>query len=69
MGELLVFLNNIILLFKRNLLKKSLCEYHEPSVQFSHQLCRLTLCDPMDCSTPDLPVHHQFLEHAQTHVH
>ena len=25
------------------------------------QLC-LTLCDPMDCSTPGLPVHHQFLE-------
>ena len=29
----------------------------------------LTLCDPMDCSTPDLPVHHQLLELTQTHVH
>ena len=29
----------------------------------------LILCDPMDCSTPDIPVHHQFLELAQTHVH
>ena len=31
--------------------------------QFSSvaQLC-LTLCDPMDCSTPGLPVHHQLLE-------
>ena len=29
----------------------------------------LTLCDPMDCSTPGLPVHHQLLELAQTHVH
>ena len=29
----------------------------------------LTLCDPMDCSTPDLPVRHQLLELAQTHVH
>ena len=28
-----------------------------------------TLCDPMDCSTPGLPVHHQLLELAQTHVH
>ena len=28
-----------------------------------------TLCDPMDCSMPGLPVHHQFLELAQTHVH
>ena len=27
-----------------------------------------TLCDPMDCSTPGLPVHHQLLELAQTHV-
>ena len=29
----------------------------------------LTLCDPMDCSTPGLPVHHQLLELAQSHVH
>ena len=29
----------------------------------------LTLCDPMNCSTPGLPVHHQFLEFTQTHVH
>ena len=27
------------------------------------------VCDPMDCSTPGLPVHHQLLELAQTHVH
>ena len=40
------------------------------SVQLSSvtQSC-LTLCDPMDCSTPGLPVHHQLLEHTQTHVH
>ena len=37
-----------------------------PSVQFSVQsLCRPTLCDPMDCSTPGFPVHHQLLEPAQ----
>ena len=29
----------------------------------------LTLCNPMDCSTPSFPVHHQVLELAQTHVH
>ena len=29
----------------------------------------LTLCDPMDCSTPGFPVHHQLLELPQTHVH
>ena len=28
-----------------------------------------TLCDPMDCSTPGFPVHHQHLEFTQTHVH
>ena len=37
--------------------------------QFSSaaQLCP-TLCNPMDYSTPGFPVHHQFLELAQTHV-
>ena len=40
------------------------------SVQFSSvaQLCS-TLWDPMNCSTPGLPVHHQFLGFTQTHVH
>ena len=28
-----------------------------------------SLCDPMNCSTPGLPVHHQLLEFNQTHVH
>ena len=28
-----------------------------------------TLCNPMDCSTPGLPVHHQLLVFIQTHVH
>ena len=40
------------------------------SVQFSSvtQSCP-TLCDPMDCSMPSFPVHHELLELAQTHVH
>ena len=39
-------------------------------VQFSSvaQSCP-TLCDPMNRSTPDLPVHHQLQEFTQTHVH
>ena len=39
-------------------------------VQFSSlaQSCT-TLCDPMDCGTPGFPVHHQLLEHTQTHAH
>ena len=32
------------------------------------QLCP-TLCDPMNCSTPGLSVHHQLAEFTQTHVH
>ena len=28
-----------------------------------------TLCDPVNCSTPGLPVHHQLPESTQTHVH
>ena len=28
-----------------------------------------TVCNPMDCSTPGLPVHHQLWEFTQTHVH
>ena len=37
--------------------------------QFSSvaQLC-LTLCDPMDCSTLGLPVHHHLMEFTQTRV-
>ena len=40
------------------------------SVQFSSvtQSC-LTLCDPMNRSTPGLPVHQQLPESSQTHVH
>ena len=34
----------------------------------SLQSCPI-LCDPMDCSTPGLPVQHQLLEFTQTHVH
>ena len=40
-------------------------------VQFSsvQSLSRVRLCDPMNCSTPGLPVHHQLPEFTQTHVH
>ena len=42
----------------------------KPVVQFRSiaQSCP-TLCDPMNCSTPGLPVHHQLPESTQTHVH
>ena len=38
------------------------------SVQSVTQSC-LTLCNPMNCSTPGLPVHHQLPEFTQTYVH
>ena len=40
-------------------------------IQFSsvQSLSRLTLCDPMNCSTPGLPDHHQLPEFTQTHAH
>ena len=45
------------------------CNY--VSVQFSCSVTQsyLTLCDPIDCSTPGFPVHHQLPELAQTHAH
>ena len=51
-----------------NFRKLSLLSFY--SVQFSSvaQLCP-TLCNPMNHSTPGLPVHHQLLEFTQTHVH
>ena len=58
-----------------SLLSSAMCtrkhQYHiYISVQFSSvtQSC-LTLCDPVDCTTPGFPVHHQLLELTQTHVH
>ena len=38
------------------------------SIRSVAQSC-LTLCNPMDCSTLGLPVHHQLPEFTQTHVH
>ena len=54
----------MIILYLNNYLKNFLC------LQLSSvtQSC-LSLCDPMDCSTPGLPVHHQLPELTQTHVH
>ena len=37
------------------------------SVQFTYSV--VSDCDPMDCSTPGFPIHHQLPELTQTHVH
>ena len=44
---------------------ESMIDYQFSSVP---QSC-LTLCDPVNCSTPGLPVHHQLPEFTQTHIH
>ena len=46
-----------------------ICKGHV--IQFSsvHSLGHVRLCNPMDCGTPGLPVHHQSPEPTQTHVH
>ena len=50
--------------------RESLCFVLIPSVQFiSVAQSYPTLCDPMDYSSPGLPVHHQHPESTQTHVH
>ena len=49
-------------------------EFPKRKMNLEDQFCSVTqscptLCDPMNCSTPGLPVHHQLLEFTQTHVH
>ena len=59
----------IVTLFECFVLAIPEAKYSWPLIQFSSvaQLCP-TLCDPMNCSTPGLPVHHQLPEFTQTHV-
>ena len=47
---------------------KSVNQTKFSSVQFSRSVVSDS-CDPMDCSTPGFPVHHQLPELTQTHVH
>ena len=62
------YFNQFVLL--TNLFPMNLLGVTFSSVQFISitQSC-LTLRDPMDCSTPGLPVHHQHPEFTQTHAH
>ena len=45
-----------------------LCHKYSDQIRSVAQSCP-TLCDPRNYSTPGLPVHHQFPEFTQTHVH
>ena len=59
---------SVVLIKKTCICKACFCVYI--ILQFSSvaQLCP-TLCDPMNRSTPDLPVQHQLPEFTQTHIH
>ena len=48
---------------------KNIHTYTKVKVLVAQSYPTLTLCNPMDCSTPGFPVHHQLPELAQTHVH
>ena len=60
--------------YRHSFFNKSKCSWYSDhwissqSVSSVTQSC-LTLCDPMNCSTPGLPVHHQLPEFTQTHAH
>ena len=73
MSLLLNMLSKLIITFlsrSKNLLISWLGSLSAVIFQFSSvsQSCP-TLCDPMNHSTPGLPVHHQLPESTQTHVH
>ena len=42
---------------------------HNACISAIQLLSHVQLCDPMVCSMPGFPVHHQLLELTQTHVH
>ena len=55
---------------KCNLYANLLNDFSNLMIQFSSVTqSGLTLCDPLNCSTPGLPVHHQPPEFTQTHIH
>ena len=64
-GNLHSKMSFLLFFFKQDVLKSIPCLILS-SVQ---SLSRIRLCDPTDCSTPGLLVHHQLLELTQTHVH
>ena len=62
--------SKICLYILENFSRRGTIDNAASSVQFSSiaQLCP-TLCDPMNHSTPGLPVHHHLPQFTQTHVH
>ena len=50
------------------IVKDDVIVVHSDQIRSVAQSC-LTLCNPMNRTTPDLPVHHQLPEYTETHVH
>ena len=65
-GDIHTHICSKIYLYVQKYIYISICFYFY--VRSVAQSC-LTLCDPMNCSTPGLPVHHQLPEFTQTHIH
>ena len=65
LGQVATNASNTILYLLRYGFQTRLTQFQFSSVAQSHP----TLCNPMDCSTPGLPVHHRLPEFTQTHVH
>ena len=62
--------SDIKIISKCKIIGKNTC-YQRLSIYYFSSVAQScpTLCDPMNCSTPGLPVHHQLPESTQTHVH
>ena len=65
--------NNVLSILKYNVKRRKRGTWGKKQGHFSQfssvaQSCP-ALCDPMNCSMPGLPVHHQLPEFTQTHVH
>ena len=70
MGYSLSFYRKHKAKYSRKKLEFTRISFHSILIRFSSvtQSCP-TLCDPMNCSTPGLPVHHQLPESTPIHVH
>ena len=62
-------LKKIVQMILLNCIKENYLDQSEHQFNSFQLLSRLRLCDPMNRSTPGLPVHHQLPEFTQTHVH
>ena len=65
LNSLLKRISILIILFCHKIKQGSIQEILSSVQSLSH----VWLCDPMNRSTPGLPIHHQLLESTQTHVH